>query len=239
MSRTLRQKKNRAVNAVLNSLMTVDFFVFLVTASTFAVLAFTPAYGWLIKALKVPEETGYSFETCVKNYRVLIDYNMFFGAKTLAFPDFPMSIQGATHFKEVKDIFVVMQYAAIASGALLIPGIVLLNKRRTYWWRKATIILTLGVILAVGVGMLFDWEGVFTLMHKILFRNDYWIFNPATDPVIYILPDAVFLSAGAAILVLMAIGLVISGIVYRKKTGAKRAAAQNREKKSKSAKKNG
>ena len=53
-------------------------------------------------------------------------------------------------------------------------------------------------------------------MHKLLFTNDYWIFDPAKDPVINILPDSVFLAAGAGIIVLMILGLVISGLLYRK-----------------------
>ena len=67
--------------------------------------------------------------------------------------------------------------------------------------------------------MLINWEWTFVLMHKILFRNDYWLFDPWQDPIINILPNGVFFAYGALILVLMGIGLVIAGLVYRKKKG--------------------
>ena len=202
---------------LFNIAMTLVFFTFLISASTWAVLAFRPLYSWVIQAMKIPETTGYSLEVCKANYKTLIDYNMFFGPNVLAFPDFEMSIYGAQHFKEVKDIFVILQYAAIASGVLLIPGIIFTKKKWAYGWMKATIILTIIVIGVVGLAMLINWEWTFTIFHKILFRNDYWIFSPATDPVIIILPDEVFLTAGAAILFLMAVGLLIAGLVYRTK----------------------
>ncbi|MBO4412350.1 MAG: TIGR01906 family membrane protein [Lachnospiraceae bacterium] len=201
----------------LNTGMTIVFFAFLLCGATFAVLAFRPIYYWMIELLHVPVETGYSAEVCRANYDALIDYNMFFGPKILEFPDFPMSVNGAIHFKEVKTIFVAMQYTAMGSAVLLIAGIIAAHKKRAYGWLKATIILTVTVIAVVGFAMLINWNWTFTIFHKILFRNDYWIFNGATDPVIYILPDEVFLVDGAAILLLMGIGLLIAGLVYRGK----------------------
>ena len=215
-ARTLK-KQNRHI--LFNIGMTILFFIFLLSASVFAAVAFRPLYYWLVRLLKIPEETGYSFETCKANYDVLIHYNMFFGPNMLEFPDFRMSIYGAQHFKEVKTIFVALQYTAMGSAALMIPGIVLSRKKWAYGWLKATIIVTLSVIGAVGLAMLINWNWTFTMMHKLLFKNDYWIFDPWQDPVIRILPDGVFLSYGALILLLMGLGLVIAGIVYRQKKG--------------------
>lgn len=39
-----------------------------------------------------------------------------------------------------------------------------------------------------------NWEAVFIMFHKIMFRNDYWLFDEALDPVITILPDTFFSS---------------------------------------------
>lgn len=215
-----RRRKSRHI--LLNAGMTVVFFAFLVCGATFVVLAFRPLYYWMIRLLDIPARTGYSFEVCKENYDVLIRYNMFFGPNVLSFPDFPMSISGAQHFKEVKEIFVAMQHIAIASGLLLIPGFVLARKKWAYGWLKATVVLALTVIGAVGLAMLINWNWTFTIMHRILFRNDFWIFNAATDPVILILPDEVFLADGAAILLLMGVGLLVAGLVYRKKRGIPR-----------------
>ncbi|MBR4769079.1 MAG: TIGR01906 family membrane protein [Lachnospiraceae bacterium] len=218
-------KKKKHV--ILNIATAAVFFAFLLSAATFAVLAFTPLYDVLIRLFKVPEETGYSAEVCRVNYRILIDYNMFWGAKELVFRDFRMSANGAEHFREVKTIFVILQFTAIGAFLALIPLVYAANRKKTYWWRKAAIFIALFVIVIVGTGMLFDWQGTFVLFHKILFRNDFWIFDPSLDPIIHILPDGVFLTDGALILFLMAAGLVAAGVVYHVKTHPKKKAKKN------------
>jgi integral membrane protein (TIGR01906 family) len=42
-----------------------------------------------------------------------------------------------------------------------------------------------------------------------MFRNDYWIFDEATDPVIMILPDAFFLHCAVMIILLILIGSLL------------------------------
>ena len=55
------------------------------------------------------------------------------------------------------------------------------------------------------------------MMHKIFFRNDYWLFNPATDPIIKILPDTFFMHCGMMIVGIVLLINIIFEIVYRKK----------------------
>ena len=74
--------------------------------------------------------------------------------------------------------------------------------------RSASIIT---VLLPVIVGILcaFNWDAAFTLFHEIMFRNDYWIFDEATDPVIMILPDAFFFHCAVMIILLILIGSLL------------------------------
>ena len=78
------------------------------------------------------------------------------------------------------------------------------NKITKYFLRSASIIT---VLLPVIVGILcaVNWDAAFTLFHEIMFRNDYWIFDEATDPVIMILPDAFFLHCAVMIILLILI----------------------------------
>ncbi len=46
--------------------------------------------------------------------------------------------------------------------------------------------------LLLTVPILLNFEKSFIIFHKLLFRNDYWIFNPDLDPVINILPEEFF-----------------------------------------------
>ncbi len=207
----------KTARGIYNTLMTAALFTLILCASVSLVVYATPLYYMMVKILKIPENTGVSFDVCKRNYDALIYYNCFWGPKKLVFPDFVMSEHGEIHFEEVKRIFVFMQYAAIGSFAAVLLGHFLYGKkRRIYGFLPATIILAVAVVLAVGAGFLISWEQTFILMHKLLFTNNYWLFDPDKDPVITILPDAVFLAAGVGIIALMTAGLVISGLLWRK-----------------------
>ncbi len=215
-------KKNRYI--IFNTAMTVVLFLFILCASIWAVLSFKPLYYWIIKLMKIPETTGYGFDVCKENYGILIRYNQFFGPSTLRFTnDFVMSANGAYHFMEVKRIFIIAQITAMASAVLLVPGFIFAKKKNTWSFLKATIVLTLAIVLFVGGALVIDGDAAFIAMHKILFTNDYWIFDPVKDSIINVLPEEFFLSCGGGILVLMAVLLIVCGLIYRKMNKKKRA----------------
>ena len=203
-------------NLLFNMGMSVVCFLFILCASIFIVLLMKPLYGLDVKLLKIPETSGYSAEICKRNFSVLIDYNMFWGPKTLVFPDFPMSENAAVHFEEVKRIFVAAEITALVTAGILAAGYPVAKKWGAFKWLPGGIILTLAMVAVVGFGCAFFWEKTFVLMHHVLFKNDFWLFDPSTDPVIKILPDQVFLHLGAAIMILMVVFMVIAWIIYRR-----------------------
>lgn len=221
---------NKNKHLLFNIAMTVVCFLFILCASIFLVLLLKPLYSLDMKLLKIPKTSGYSAEICRRNYSVLIDYNMFWGPKTLNFPDFVMSENGAVHFAEVKTIFVTAQITAILSGVLLAIGYMRAKQIGCFGWLPGGIALTLAMVAVVGIGCAFFWEKTFVLMHHILFRNDFWLFDPSTDPVIMILPDQVFLHLGAAIMCFMVILMIIAWVVYRKNAGKRSGKSAGRKK---------
>ena len=76
-------------------------------------------------------------------------------------------------------------------------------------------ILTVAIPAALGVLIALNWETVFVLFHKIVFHNNYWIFDAATDPVITILPDTFFMHCALMILALVVLGSIICLLAYR------------------------
>ena len=228
---------------LFNTAMTIVCFLFIVCASTFLILLIKPLYGICAGALDVPSSANkmldlyvenhspITLDVCKENYSVLIDYNMFWGPKDLVFPDFFMSEHGTIHFWEVKRIFVTMQVTAIVTAILMIPGILFTRQKKTYGWLLGTVILAVIAVGVVGGGLMFDWDRTFVTMHHILFSNDYWLFDPRYDPVISILPDEVFLAAGAGIVLLIFIGLVTCATVYFKnRKGRNKQAKRGRKK---------
>ena len=141
-----------------------------------------------------------------RNYDELIDYNSISGPSRLTFSDFMMSEKGEIHFEEVKRIFLNIEYASF----VLVPLTLLL----TAWQIRKKNAPFFAVLSAFPLVAL-NWDFCFVLFHKILFRNDYWIFDPACDPVITILPDAYFLHAAALILLCVLAASLFSLLLFR------------------------
>ena len=188
----------------------------IISLAVVAVLAFRPLYYLDIGILGISEDTGYSVEEIRENYDALIDYNLAFGDAELEFPSLAMSEEGRIHFEEVKDIFDIFKYMAAAGVVLSAAFILILGKRREYLYLKLTSVLTVVLPVALGVMVAANWDWFFVAFHKLVFNNDYWLFDPVTDPVINILPDEFFLHCAVLILVLVILGSVVCGLIYHR-----------------------
>ena len=166
-----------------------------------------------INILDIPQRSGVPAEICRLNYDVLIDYNVIGGPDKLEFPDFVMSETGEIHFEEVKDIFIPMQWIGILGGLAVAAAIIWWKEKS---WMHYSVIITVGIALAVLAAVIIDWEWAFETMHGIFFNNDYWIFDYRTDPVITILPDTFFMHCGLAIIAIVVIVMAAFEIIYRK-----------------------
>lgn len=178
----------------------------IISLSVVIVLNFRPLYYMDMKTLDIPGSSGYSAGEIRENYDALIDYNSMFFTGELEFPTLPQSEGGRIHFVEVKNIFVFFQKAALVTVILSIAGIWLLRRERPKRYLKYAGILTLALPLFVGAAIAVNWNRAFVLFHELMFDNDYWLFDPVTDPVINILPDAFFMHCAVGI-----VGLVVVG----------------------------
>lgn len=69
-----------------------------------------------------------------------------------------------------------------------------------------------GALAIAGVLAALDFDRAFTVFHSIFFPGkDNWLFDPATDPVILILPEEFFRSC--AILILAAVLLCCAALI--------------------------
>ena len=206
----MKDKKYSAVDYILALLCTLTVVCLAVSITVW----FRPLYYADIEFLDIPEKSGYSEEVCHNNYDVLIDYNVIGGTSELEFPDMEMSEHGRIHFEEVKRIFIFMQIEALAGTAVLAS---VYFRRKRKGWMHLTGFVSLAVAAAVLLAVVVDWEWAFETMHGLLFDNDYWLFNPQTDPVIKILPDRFFMHCGIMIIGLTAVLTAGLEILYRRK----------------------
>ena len=64
------------------------------------------------------------------------------------------------------------------------------------WLAAGVILLPLGML---GLWAAMDFSSAFTFFHRILFTNDLWLLNPATDLLIRICPASMFANMGLRI----------------------------------------
>lgn len=130
----------------------------------------------------------------------------------------PFSPEGASHFADVRKLFILDLSVLAAALLLLIPLLV--------WGRKKALRLgghTPGFWSSVGLGVSFlvigglaalDFDRAFVIFHQLFFPGkDNWIFDYRTDPIISMLPEEFF--RNCAIVILLAILISCGTLIFR------------------------
>lgn len=109
------------------------------------------------------------------------------------------------HMEDCRQLFMllrtVIRAASILGPLFLTLGCVLLRGER----RKIRLAACLApLLIAVPLGLFAAWaaldfDAAFTLFHELLFTNELWLLNPATDLLIRICPASMFMAMGARI----------------------------------------
>ena len=200
------RKKTGKAEGVIYALILLTFFV-----SGAVVLALNCRFLYYldIRWMKMESIAGLSSESIRANYDALIDYNLLWHREALVFPTLPMSETARIHFEEVKKIFDVFQIIFAVSGVLSVWIFFHTRHRKKKWLRLTGI---LGCILPVvlGVLVLIGWDRFFVAFHQLFFNNDYWLFDPSTDPIILYLPDGYFLQCAVLILAIVLVCSICS-----------------------------
>ncbi len=198
----------------INVIFSVIFSVLIISTIVKFTVGFKQLYYFDIDYLNIPTLSGLSKEDIKKNYDYMIDYNLDKDKKEFELPSIKSSENGKIHF-EVRDIFQILNKIFNISLVLSVIGLVIniLNKNIEFLkiTSRALILIPLILILPIVV----NFDGSFVLFHKIMFNNDYWIFDPNLDPVINILPEEFFFHAGLMILILTIIASSTNYLIYR------------------------
>lgn len=180
--------------------------LFLVAAGLFIVLLLRPLYYFDISYLGIVENSGYNRSEILLNYNALINWCMPWVTSEFALPTFASSPKAIIHFEEVKRIFNVVFVTGIFSGILLfiLSYRAIKNKNRQRFIVAGSVTLALPTFLGIYAAL--DFNRAFVFFHELVFRNELWIFDYKTDPVITILPEAYFMHCTFVILFILAIG---------------------------------
>ncbi|MBS8071072.1 TIGR01906 family membrane protein [Streptococcus suis] len=156
--------------------------------------------AWLVYPFEISflglEKVVYMKATDISyNFNILMNYLTNPFASVLDMPNFSSSADGLKHFADVKHLFHLTQgifILTLPAFVLFVKNILLkgygdLVKKVIFWTMLTPMIIGL-------LGVLVGFDQFFVLFHTVLFPGDStWLFDPAKDPVIYILPQEFFL----------------------------------------------
>ena len=154
-------------------------------------------YPLEIEWLNLTDRVYLKSETIQYNFHILMNYLTNPFSQILEMPDFRSSAAGLHHFAAVKKLFHLVQLVAVATLPCFYFFVKKIVKKGFLpLYRKSILTLVLLPLIIGLVGVLIGFEQFFTLFHQILFvGDDTWLFDPAKDPVILILPETFFLHA--------------------------------------------
>lgn len=168
-----------------------------------------------IDALDLTERIGLSETEIRRAYDEMMDYCV--GGDTFSTGILPHSQEGASHFADVRGLFLLdLRLLAVSVGACVVLFVLTrLAKRRCApilgrgpgFWAGAGLG---GTFAVVGCLAALDFNQAFIIFHQLFFPGqDNWIFDPNTDPIIFILPQEFFRNCALLILGLLLVGCIL------------------------------
>ncbi len=191
------------------------YAIFLISLGLILAINLRFLYYANIKWFDLEQSTGLPYQVIKENYDALIDYCSPFFHGDLVFPSLAASASGISHFAEVKVIFNVFYIMFAITSISLIVIFIMKRKKRQYQYMRTVSITSIVLPVITLIACSINFNAAFNIMHKILFRNDDWLFDPQTDPIILLLPERFFLQCAFIIIAVVLIGCLILYLVYR------------------------
>ncbi|VDG19266.1 TIGR01906 family membrane protein [Lactiplantibacillus mudanjiangensis] len=137
------------------------------------------------------------------NYFQLLAYLNFPWIPKLKMMDFTDSTSALIHFADVKNLFMLTDVVFIITSVTTFFFWRRLKRQQQLWRFVLPMQTALWVPPVIAAVMAVNFDQFFVFFHKLLFRNNDWLFDPLYDRIIIVLPDTFFLQCFVlAILVL-------------------------------------
>lgn len=210
----------RLLDLVVKFIQGVMVALFTIGISVIMTLNLRSIYSYSIDKYNLTEIGQVSKKALMGDYNILLKYLQNPFIEKLEFNNFTMSSNGEFHFYEVKEIFLKVYIIVIL---ILISFIVIyiikkLNNKKFNLFK----LLNYGanaltaIIMLLLVSAFTNFSKAFIVFHKIFFNNDYWIFDPRTDPIIDVLPEEVFKLYAIIVIAIVILAIIIYKSIYLK-----------------------
>ncbi|USS85212.1 TIGR01906 family membrane protein [Fructilactobacillus myrtifloralis] len=180
--------------------------------------------GWLYRicvvALHLPQHYHVALPLLQHNFHQMIQYLQFPWQSTLQLAGYRLSPTARTHFQDVKRLVLIVEMVFLATSGWVLWATLYQRLFRQIWRLESLITKTLIIIGILVVLLIIDFQDWFIYFHRLVFRNQDWIFNPRVDPIINVLPEQYFAAACGLMLgtlVLALLGLLLIGHYQLKK----------------------
>lgn len=200
---------------LMNILFCIFFSALIIMGSIRLTIGFKSLYYFDIDYLNIDTENDMTKEEVKLNYDYMIDYNLDKISGEFNLPTLKSSPEGKIHFEEVKEIFQNINKLLLLSLIITVIGVVLNLRNKSIYFLNLTSKLVIILPILVSIPMIINFNQIFIIFHKILFDNDYWIFDPIKDPVINILPEEFFYHAGTMIIILVILSSIVLRYIYQ------------------------
>jgi integral membrane protein (TIGR01906 family) len=121
------------------------------------------------------------------------------------------------HLKDVKDLFNLDLYVLLGTLAIAIAYVIWSFFRGESGRRllaRSSLIgggITLGLMVLLGVGMLFKFDALLLRFHLLSFSNDFWLLDPSRDYLIMLITGGFMYDASFIVAIAAAVFAVLIG----------------------------
>lgn len=206
---------------LLSAALILSLALFAISAGIAAPILSRGFYQAHVKALDLPDQTGWSQDEILGAYDDVMAFLLKghdFGTGVLKW-----SPDGEAHFTDVRGLFQLDLRVFVITAVTSVILILLSRKLRPYrfgkhgpsFWAGAGVLV---LFLLIGAWSATDFDRAFTVFHHIFFPGKTnWLFDPNTDQIILILPEVFFRNCA-----ILAIGVILMLCVIYLIIGRKR-----------------
>ncbi len=215
-------------NKVISATFSVMLFLLILTFSIGLPIYFRPFYYAQIDFLRMTEYTDFTKAEIKEAYNEVLDY--------LTLPGYEFgtgvmkhSPEGASHFADCKVLFTLNAVVLVISALAVCTMLVLrkLGKLPPLRCGKFSAAFPSGiaaVVLPTVLGGLcaLNFDRAFAIFHALFFPGkDNWLFDPRTDEIIRVMPQAFFMNCAiliaASVLIISATIVAVEVVKHRRR----------------------
>lgn len=184
------------------------------------VILLTFSSTWLyrldVHVLGILTDVPMTVARLMHNYHQMIAYVLFPWIQHLQMSDFPSSYAGAQHFADVKQLVLVNNLVLLVTTPISVYFLWQLRRQKLLWQMIRPVTVMAMIPFGLLLLLLANFQTFFTDFHQVLFRNSDWLFDPATDPIIIVLPEEFFMHCFILAIILFEGCLLIGWLIGRR-----------------------